>query len=805
MRLKTLLLTGIFFLILFSSKAQDLIHAYPNDPGGQPREHNIDVERMFADLHFDTEKGMVMGSVTHYFRVIRDTVDSIVFDGPDIKYQSITLDKEVCKFKVIPEGVVIYPPSLLTWNMNSAIRITYEATPKKGIYFIGFNDTTHRQRRQIWTQGEEFDNRYWIPGYDDPSDKLITEMQVTMDKQFKVLSNGEKLSEKRNGDGTITWHYKISHPHTFYLTMLGIGNYAIRKTKNKRGVPIYEWYYPDKPEQLEPSYRYTEHIMDVLEKEIAYPFPWESYSQIPITDFLYGAMENTTATTFGDFFMVDARGFITRNYIGVNAHEMTHQWFGDLVSARSPRDQWLQESFATYYPQFVTRDLYGQDAYDWGRYGNAQAALGASKADLNPIVGTKGGGARIYNKGAFVLGMLSNVVGHDDYQRAVKAYLTRFAYKNANTNDFYLSFYDALGLNLDWFFDEWLYRGGEPDYHIRYDKLTVDGKQYTQVYIDQVQKINEFTGYFKMPVRVEVHYKDGTSDAKTEWVETEHHIMKIPDSLGKEIDYVLFDPNYTILKHVTFDKSFEEWQAQALRAPHMLDKYEALLALRAQPVKDKIETLTKVYNNAKFHALREEILNQLADDKSQDALNLFKEGLADKEPSVRVNAVRNTHAITELSRPDYEPLLKDSSYDVVESVLEKLCDDFPANDSVYLAKTNKVMGLDHSLRITWLRIENRNAVDSTIRELVDYTSNAFEFRTRTNAFKALQQLNYLDDKSIRGLLEASLSWNGRLANPAKETLEYFGKQHAKKSQILEGIDKGNWTAAQKEKLRKLFS
>ncbi len=792
-------------LVFHVSKAQEFIHAYQQDPEGRAREHNIDIERLFADLKFEPEKGVVKGTVTQYFKTIQQNIDSIVLDGPGITYFNITIDKAVCRYDTNRKGIVIYPPVKLAWGSSHELSITYEAHPKKGIYFIGFNDSTNRQRKEIWTQGEEFDNRNWLPGYDDPSDKIVTEMQVSIDSKFSVLSNGEKLSEKKNKDGTTTWHYKISHPHCFYLTMLGIGNYAINKSKNSRGVPIYEWYYPDKPEQLEPSYRYTERIMDVLEKEIDFPFPWESYSQIPITDFLYGAMENTTATTFGDFFMVDKRGFLSRNYIGVNAHEMTHQWFGDLISAKSPRDQWLQESFATYYPKFVTKDLYGQDAFDWSRWNEAQSALNASKDNLNPIVGTKGGGARIYQKGSFTLGMLSGIVGHDEFQKAVKMYLTKFAYQNVNTNDFYMSFYDNLGRNMDWFFDEWLYRGGEPDYHVHYDAFTgANGKRITQVYIDQVQKVSEYNGYFKMPVTVEVHYKDGSMDSKQEWVEAEHHIMQVPNSLGKDIDFVLFDPNYSILRHLTFTRSKEEWKAQALRAPHMLDKYEALVNMRTWPAKAKRDVLIQVYHNATFHALKEEILSQLDDDDNADSRALFKEALKDKEASVRQSAVNNMARIPADLKASYEAVLTDSAYDIIEGVLPKLCEAFPADKATYLAKTDKLEGLDHTLRITWLRLSYQKPGDAYVTELVDLTSNSFEFRTRVNAMKALEQLNYLDRKAIISALDACLNWNGRLANPAKECLQYFYKQTDKRLMIDKEIEGGKWSDEQKERLRKMF-
>ncbi len=818
-KMKNLLILSFYCVLSIAPvAAQQMLHNYQPDMGGRMREHNLDIDRMFVNIRIEPEKGLVSGSVTHYFKTIREGVDSIVFDGPAINFKSINLDGSSCKFKTNTDGVVIYTPSPLKLNSTHALEITYSATPKKGMYFIGYNDSTNRRQKQIWTQGEEVDNRYWVPGYDDPSDKLITEMQVTVDKEFKLLSNGKLLSQKKNHDNTITWHYRISHPHCFYLTTLGIGNYAIRKTKNKRGVPIYEYYYPERPDQAEPSYRYTERIMDILEKEIDYPFAWESYSEIPVGDFMYGAMENTTATTFGDFYLCNKREYLSRNYLGVDAHEMTHQWFGDLVSAQSPRDQWLQESFATYYPNYVMKDIYGEDAYNWSRYGEAQAAIAASKNDLNPIVGSKGGSARIYSKGAFVIGMLSHVVGHDEFQRAIKNYLTKFAYANANTNDLYMSFYETLGLNLDWFFDEWLYRGGEPDYHVSYSSIISNSKPVTAVAIDQVQPLTEYSDYFKMPITIEVHYKDGSMDSKTEVVETNHHIINVPNTTGKAVDFVLFDPNYTILKTTEFDKSNEEWQAQALRAPNMLDRYEALLAIRNQPMKDKKDVLLKLYHKETFHAMKEEILSQLSADTSIQTWVIYLDAIKDKEASVRMAALQDVPKIPADGRVAFENLLGDSSYTIIQAALEKLYITFPEKRGAYLHKTDKLYGQDNELRIKWLQLSYAQPADTAghnadsikhvndvvLKELTDYTTPAFQFRIRTNSFKALQALNYLDGKSAMSMLNASLSWNGRLANPARESLGYFYKQIDKKAMIDQCISKGKWTADERGKLTGMF-
>ena len=216
---------------------------------------------------------------------------------------------------------------------------------------------TGRSRKQIWTQGQGVDNRHWIPCYDEQNDKLTTETIITFNSDYRVLSNGVLSNEHRNADGTTTWHYAMSHPHSVYLVMLAIGKYSVEERQSRRGVPVKLWYYPEYPDRVEPTYRYSTEAVDFLERETGIPYPWESYAQIPVQDFLYGGMENTTATVFADFFLVDRRAFLDRNYIGVNVHELTHQWFGDYITGRSGRQSWLQESFATFYAKLFLKEI----------------------------------------------------------------------------------------------------------------------------------------------------------------------------------------------------------------------------------------------------------------------------------------------------------------------------------------------------------------------------------------------------------------------------------------------------------------
>jgi aminopeptidase N len=800
--------------------AQQAPYCREHDPRAHPRDHNIDIEHMLLEVSFEPEKGLVKGNVIHTFRTLQKQVDSIVLDAVNIRFEEVKIDANEVQYRNTGTALIIYPnrsnspgaqpDNNLKWESKHALQIKYEANPARGIWFIGWSDSTGRSRKQIWTQGQGIDNRHWIPSFDDPSDKLVTEIKVTMPEPYKVLSNGQKINDVTQKNGMHFWHYRISHPHALYLTMLGIGDYKVKSSRSKSGVPIYAWYYPDQENRVEPTYRYTERIMDFFEKETGYAYPWESYSQIPVQDFLYGAMENTTATVFGDFFCVDERAFLDRNYVGVNAHEMAHQWFGDLVTARSPDGTWLQESFATFYSKLAEQDIYGEDHYQWIRRNEQNTALNAAKENNLPVAHSSPGTARHYQKGSAVLDMLREYVGHDEFRKVIQYYLKRNAYGNVTTENFEEAFHEVLGRNMDWFFDEWIYRGGEPNYLVSYHDLNGSNGRFTQINIEQIQQQNQVIGLFKMPVTVDVYYKDGTKSSKTELVSEQNNMMNIPNLKSQEIAFVLFDPGNKILKQVTFKKAFDELVRQAWDAPNMIDRYDAVVAMRDYPVEIKREKLGDIYERNSFHAIRSEILSQFATDTSFSAGNvrtrMFSRAATQDKTPVKLAAINNIMGLNSSKDliPYFEKLLTDSSYNVVQASLVKLSQVFPENKTRYLQLTDNVDGMSKSVRITWLQLAITDVNDKYFAELADYTTNAFEFRTRINSFGALQSLNMLNEKAINGLFDASQSNNGRLAGPAKEAIAYFGKQAKYKAMMQQTLAKRIWPEDQRKAIAKLL-
>ncbi len=791
-------------LTINNSFAQVATRSYAADKALTPREHSVDMQHLKLEVSFEPQKGLVKGKVTHYFSPLQQKVDSIFLDAPKIKFLDVNLDGKTVKYKTDDNGITIFPSPALTWGTKDSLTLVYEATPRKGIYFIGWNDPQDISRKQIWTQGQGIDNRHWIPCYDESNDKVTTEIFVTFDKEYRVLSNGTKLEEKDNGNGTKTWHYKMQHEHTTYLIMLGIGKYKIEERVSASGVPLHLWYYPEHKDRVEPSYRYSVEMFDFLEKEIGVPYGWESYSQIPVQDFMYGAMENTTATLFGDFFMVDKRSYLDRNYVSVNAHELAHQWFGDLVTERTPSHHWLQESFATHYNLTYEREVFGDDHFNWARRNNVNTALAASKTDKLPIAHPSSGTARHYPKGAVVLQMLKYVVGREAFNKSIRHYLEDHKYKNVDSEDLLVAFHETLGKSLDWFWDEWIYKGGEPHYVVTYrEEKETDGKSYTVFSVSQEHETSDIVGLFKMPIVFEVHYADGSKDSKTVWTENKHHEVKVENPAAKKISFVLFDPNSEVVKSFEFKKPLEMLKTQAIKAPNMLDRYDAVLALRDSSLAMKQDVLISVYNNEKFYGVKGEVVYQLVNEKDVKSLDLVKKALNDKDVVVRKGVIQNVKNIPAILLPEYEKLLTDSSYETIALALEKLSIQYPENNARYLEKTKGVIGTrGRNVEIKWLEIASITD-KQYLGQLVGYTSPSYEFITRQNAFASLKKLGYFDQIAMESILNAAFSSNSRLATPAIETLKYFYAQNAYRKMIANYLASKKWLDWQEEIVKQI--
>jgi aminopeptidase N len=765
---KPALLFLLIICTLSGMKAQDSIVSYVYDPSAQPAEKTIRLTKLQTDLKIDPYKKRIDARVSLSFTPLRPTLDSLYFDLAEVKINSIKMGEKELKYARRPNGYVIFSPFVMYYGRDYVISFDYVAEPAEGINFIGWDDPKGLQRKQIWAHRPNG----WLPY----TEGIVTvDAKITFDNKYKVFSNGIRQETIQNADSTITWHYVMPDPHPFFSTALVIGDYKYKESRTAQGLPLEFWYYPDREFCIEPTYRYTEQMFDFFEKEIGVFYPWSCYREAPVVDYLYGAMETTTSTVYADFFLVDNRGFLGRNFVNVNAHELAHQWFGNYVVHLSNKHVWLTESFGTYYAKLFEKSVFGDEYYQNERNNELIRTLAASERDSFPLGHGSGGTDRWYPKGSLVIDMLRYVMGESSFRIMIRNYLEKHPNQVVETNDLLQSIRETTGMSLDWFFDEWIYRPGEPHYKVSY-RVVKDSNRlsYTKIYVNQIHKMNQLTGPFKMPVVIEVHYRDGSVDAHKYIIEKKETEIDVLNRSKKSIAFVLFDPNRQVVKKLTFDRPFHELENQAIDAANMIDRYDALVAMTAFPLVQKMEVFKRIYDREEFQLFRVEIVRQLSLDSSNSDFELIKRAIADDDAKVRLSVLKNYTVIPPVLRLDFEKLLADSAYYIVEMALNNLSSNFPEYTPEYLVRTKDETGWrGRNIRIRWLAIALRSGLNEHLTELIEYAGPSYEFETRINAIGALKALNYLDDILIKYLFDGAFYWNYRLANEARSALKYY--------------------------------
>lgn len=402
----------------------------------------VDFLNINATVNPNAAEKSITGTVKCSFKVLQKT-DSIFLDAKNMKIISFAL-----------EGIVVKAGSDKIWLSDNfeagktyTAFFTYEAKPKQTLYFFG---------NEIWTQGQGKYTSHWLPSIDDVNDKIEFDLTIASPLNKSVIANG-KLLKPEERDVQKYWHFDMKEPMSSYLVAFAIGDFDKKELTSNSGIPIELYYKPSDSLKVEPTYRYSKQIFDFLETEIDVPYPWQNYKQVPVRDFLYAGMENTSATFFSEAFVVDSTGFNDRNYVNVNAHELAHQWFGDMVTEKAGEDHWLQEGFATYYALLAERDIFGEDYYYWQLYQTAEQLKamsdeGKGESLLNP----KASSLTFYQKGAWALHILRERIGDAAFKTAIKNYLEKYKFKNVSTEDFLNEVKAVAQVDISDFEKNWL-------------------------------------------------------------------------------------------------------------------------------------------------------------------------------------------------------------------------------------------------------------------------------------------------------------------------------------------------------------
>lgn len=439
-----------FFIILFScivNAQQGNLNEHQNN---KKEQIHVDFLENKTHIWVDAKSKEVKGEVKYTFKILKP-VTSIYIDAQNMKVENVSLNGKKVNFEYDNKRIVI--DSKFKIETKHSITITYRTTPKKALYFV----KDYQGNDQIWTQGQGKYTSNWLPSFDDMNEKIEFDLTINFRKGYEVISNGKLIKTESVNDSIQSWHYDMQKPMSSYLVAFAIGKYDKTVETSASGIPLEAYYYPQDKDKYESTYRHNKEIFDFLEEEIGYAFPWQNYKQIPVKDFLYAGMENTGTTIFSDAFVVDETAFVDQNYINVNAHELAHQWFGDLVTETEGTHHWLQEGFATYYALLAEKKIFGEDYFLYKLYESAEQLTELSKTkNATSLLNPKASSLTFYQRGAWAIHALRSLIGDASFKISIHNYLEKYKYKNATTDDFITIASEVSGTDLTEFKKLWL-------------------------------------------------------------------------------------------------------------------------------------------------------------------------------------------------------------------------------------------------------------------------------------------------------------------------------------------------------------
>lgn len=414
-------------------------------------QEKVDFIHAKVDIDIIPEEEVVKGKVTYRFKTLQK-LDSFFLDAHDMTIVTVLLDNKKVKFRNNGKTLTIY--KRLRADKSHTLDISYWCRPKQTVYFTGWNDRD--SLKQVWTQGQGKYSSHWLPSFDDMREKVEFDLNIGFDKDYTVIANGTLTGTEMVNDRK-RWSFNMDHPMSSYLLAFAAGKYNNEQLLSTNGIPIRLNYYPKDSLLLEPTYRYTRDILEFLEREIGVAYPWLKYELVPVRDFLYAGMENTGAVIFSDSYVIDSIAFRDRNFVNVNAHEMAHQWFGNLVTQEDGNAHWLHEGFATYYALLAEREIFGEPYFYWKLYDSAKRLGEASENNKGEaLTDPKASSLTFYEKGAWAVYMLRKELGETAYKKGIARFLEKYKFRNVGIADFIREMEMASGTDLEPYTEKWL-------------------------------------------------------------------------------------------------------------------------------------------------------------------------------------------------------------------------------------------------------------------------------------------------------------------------------------------------------------
>lgn len=573
--------------------------------------------------------------------------DSLCLDakGMDIKQVSLVNGQQLVplKYSYDNNSLLIKLDRNYLGNEKYTVYLDYTAKPNllkvqgsaaindaKGLYFINPDERTPNKPRQIWTQGETEASSAWFPTIDRPNQKTTAEISMTVLDNYVSLSNGVLSKQQKNNDGTRTDTWTMDLPHAPYLFMMAVGDFKIYQDKYNN-IPVDYYLEPKYAPYAKDIFGKTPAMMDFYSKTLGVPYPWNKYAQIVCRDYVSGAMENTSATLHGEHVQKTKRELLDDNQEGTIAHELFHQWFGDLVTAESWSNLTMNESFATFGEVIWREHDGGKDRGDKSRFEKLQSYLKSTKNGKSPTL------ARYYYhdkedmfdnisyaKGSLILYALKEQMGDEAFYQSLKKYLTENSFKTGEPQQLRLAMEEVTGKDWAPYFNQWYYQGGHPILKI----TRRNGENSVILNVAQIQDSTVQT--FQLPLAVDIYTKNGKI-RQTFQLNRRNAQFMIP--LPAAVEFIDIDPEKTLVGQIQIDKSDADYLYQYEHAPSFANRVGAISYASKNPT----------------NTISQQILTKALADTDADLAATAIQGLDLSNPAVRKSAEKTILALAEKS------------------------------------------------------------------------------------------------------------------------------------------------------------
>ncbi len=598
----------------------------------------VHLEQVRLEWELDLARKRLAGTATLTVTARRDGVSSISFDAVELEIASVAVNGRPAAFDTDDgEHLRVVCPEPAAAGATLVVTVRYACQPRRGLYFVG-PDADHPQRPPLcWSQGQDDDSRYYWPCFDRPVEKFTTEVICTAPAGNFVLSNGVLRDRTELPDGRVRWHYVLDFPHPAYLVTLVAGPFVEVADKAPRtGVDVYYYVTPGREADARRSFGRTPEMIDFFSERIGVPYPHPRYSQIAVPEFIFGGMENTSATTLTDLVLLDERAALDHDVDGLVSHELAHQWWGDLLTCREWSEAWLNEGFATYFEYIWREHAKGRDEADIELLVDSDSYLAEAGRYQRPVVCRQYEepihlfDSHLYEKGGRVLHMLRHELGDAAFWRALGHYARTNARGSVETRDLARAIEETTGRAVDEMFDRWIARPGHPELEGAWS--WDDDRKLGTLRLAQKQAIGPDAPPFKFSTLVRFELDGSEQDERVTVTEANHGFeFKLPARPAQ----VIFDPGDVVLKTIKLDKSRALWRRQLAAGRLAIDRVAAARALADRPDPDAVAALATALRDDRHWGVRAAAARALGQSRRDDARDQLLATLDDRHPRVR--------------------------------------------------------------------------------------------------------------------------------------------------------------------------